>query len=241
MASSVACTLGMTLMAFGSLGLYSIETAKPRIVLGDRADALDLPLPESSVVRLEWMIDPVLAQPKREHRRARLARLVEAAPGEVDGLAPDRGLGIGERTRKEVGVTVVAHGVAVECHAQGVESLAHLRRADATGLLGVVDVDGGQPARGRGTLDEIEGVRTTGAPGPEELRPRLEGVEPGGIAIAVHRGSPPSTAVTNLPASAVGRGSVGACGQEPSAAPVTRATSSRPVVSEARRDVTALP
>ena len=148
------------------------------IVLGDLADAVDLHLPHGGVVDLEAVVEAVLPEPERHQVAARLARRVDAALGEVDRLAADRRVRVGEGAELEGGVGVVAHGEAVDRQPEVADPPGDRRRGLGD-VVGEVEVDVGQALDRRRALRQVERAGLARAARPEVLRLGRERVETG--------------------------------------------------------------
>jgi hypothetical protein len=81
---------------------------------GDLAQALDLVGPQPRVIGLERRVEAVLAEPDRHQRSAAGRQRVDAPLGEIDGAAAHRRDGVREGAGPEGGITIIAHGKAVQ-------------------------------------------------------------------------------------------------------------------------------
>ena len=151
------------------------------IVAGDLVESRDGVVPHPPVVGLEGIVEAVLAEPERHQRAAHLGERVDAAPGEVDGLAPPFRVGIGERAEPEISIRVVAHGEAVQPDTEPVEHAGELSWTGVLEVIRVVEIGGVESPHRRRALQQVRRRHPVLA-GPVGLGADLEGVQPGGVA-----------------------------------------------------------
>ncbi len=176
--------IGQDGIAARFVGLVFQADQTLRVMRGDLGDGRDLVLPQPGIVALEGIVPAVLAQPQRHHRGAHGAGGVDAAFGQVDRLAPDGPVGVGEGAALEGGVGVIAHRQPADLQ----PAIAHHGGGFGRGadVVGEVQVQFRQAGHGGGAFDHLAQGGLGRLAGPIVLCGGGERVDPGGEALAEH-------------------------------------------------------
>ena len=156
-ASSVRAALPKNMWTRGSFSLYSIANCMSGAGLGHRAHALDRVVPELRVVDLERVVEPVLAGPELDVLGVELVRHLNGLLAEVDRLAPEGRIGVGEAAHLEL--AHVRWGVMAWARMPGaLQCFTNLPDSDVVACERVVDVENLDVANVGGALDRLQGA-----------------------------------------------------------------------------------